>query len=222
MKISDWVLLNDHHCVVVNKPPGIPVQADKSLDAALIDIVSSYCKTNLHLIHRIDRPTSGLVIFAKKEQALIHLNHQFKERTVQKTYLAAVPKENIPETGELIHYLIKDSKRRKAIVQKAETGGSQKAVLHYRIVARSDRYQLLQISLSTGRFHQIRAQLAAIGCPVKGDVKYGARRKNKDRSIHLHAWKLSFAHPSTEEYTEISASPPDDPVWNTLLSINQS
>ena len=215
MQLSDWVIWNDHHLVLVNKPAGIPVQTDKSGDKALIEIMSSYCKTSLYLVNRIDRPATGLVVFAKKKTALTHLSSQFQNRTVEKTYLAVVPNKAIKEKAQLIHFLRKDGKRHKAIIEAEGTKG-QKAILDYEVIGKIENYQLLKVDLQTGRFHQIRAQLAAIECPIKGDVKYGARRKNKDRSIHLHAWKIGFQHPSTQEKILLKAAVPTEVVWNAF------
>ncbi|MCP3928495.1 MAG: RNA pseudouridine synthase [Bacteroidetes bacterium] len=215
-RIGDLVVYKTNQFIAFNKPPTIPVQPDKSGDKALINLAEIYCKSKLYLIHRLDRPASGIILFAKNKNALAHLNEQFTNRQVQKTYLAVV--RNPPETeeGTLIHYLKKNGKLNRSFASLKKEAEAKKAELSYKIVDKSDYYHLLEIQLITGRHHQIRAQLAAIQCPVKGDVKYGARRKNSDRSIHLHAWKLEFSHPITGEKQQLIASAPDDPVWNAF------
>ena len=213
---GDWVIMDDPDFIVVNKPPGVPVQKDKSGDLPLVSLIADQCQIPLHLVHRIDRPASGLVIFAKNKTALATLNQQFRERVVKKCYWAVVPRKEIPNKGQLIHYLRKDGKKHKAIVAKQKLAHYLESILNYEVIALIENYQLLKIQLETGRFHQIRAQLSAIDCPIKGDVKYGARRKNQDRSIHLHARELKFYHPITGEGIEVSAFPPDDSVWGAF------
>jgi len=168
------------------------------------------------LIHRLDRPASGLILFAKNKKALAALNLQFQERTIEKTYLAVV--KNRPETdaATLVHYLRKNAKTNRTHASQEEELHSKRAELNYELIGEIDNYFLLKIKLITGRHHQIRAQLAAIDCPVKGDVKYGFRRSNRDRSIHLHAWELSFKHPVSKEQTTLVAPLPKDNVWQAF------
>ena len=168
----------------------------------------------LGVAHRLDRPTSGIVVFAKSSKALPRLNKLFAEKAAKKTYWAVV--KNVPEkpNGSLVHWLKRNTKQNKSYAHYKEVPESKKAILEYRIVKKLDRYTLLEIDLKTGRHHQIRAQLSAIGCPIKGDLKYGVDRSNPDGSIHLHARKLSFIHPVKKEMLEIIADPPTDPVWN--------
>lgn len=211
------ILHNDHHCIVVNKLAGIPVQQDQSGDRSLLDMVKGYCKSKIYLVHRIDRPVSGLVIFAKRLDALEHLNQQFANQTIQKKYLAIVPKMEIAQENKLIHYLVRDAKRKKAIVVNEVHPKGKKSILDYQIMGAIEHYQLLSIRLETGRFHQIRAQLSAIGCPVKGDVKYGAKRGNKDRAIDLHARSLAFIHPSTGRELAFNGTVPDSNIWKAFL-----
>ena len=214
--IGDQVLYNNHHLVAFNKTNGVPVQPDQTEDPSLLQLGSTYCQTHLHLIHRIDRPVSGLVLFAKRKDAMQALHEQFRERTVKKTYLAIVAQEPPAEEGELLHYLRKKKGKYQTEVLDQPEAEAIEARLKYRVVAKSDRYCLLQIELQTGRYHQIRAQLAHIGCPIRGDAKYGFRRRNPDRSIDLHAWQLSFHHPRTGKAEHIVATPPANPLWEAF------
>ncbi len=210
---GDWVVYKNNQLIAFNKPPALPVQADKTGHVCLLDLAQSYCQHPLLLIHRLDRPASGVVLFAKKTRALVQLNEQFQQRRVAKRYLAVVAQLPEPPEGELRHWLKRDGRLNKSFVVPEGTKGAKEAVLYYRHVCSSDRYHLLDIELITGRHHQIRAQLAAIGAPVKGDVKYGFRRGNRDRSIHLHAYQLAFDHPVTGEWQMVRAPVPSDPLW---------
>ncbi len=212
--IGDWVIYKNNQLIAFNKPPGIPVQADKTGDKSLHQLAEIYSKSKLYLIHRIDRPASGVVVFAKNKKAIGSLTDQFKERTVRKTYLAVVKNKPPEEEFTLRHFLIKNQKANKSEALEEELPSSKVAELKFQLKGSSDNYHLLEMELLTGRHHQIRAQLAAIENPVKGDVKYGFRRSNKDRSIHLHAWKLSFKHPISKELETLVADPPPDPVWD--------
>ena len=211
------ILFEDSQLLVCNKPAGLPVQPDQTRDTSLLDQANEHCKKEVFLVHRIDRPVSGLVLLAKTKEAATLLQAGFQQGSIEKKYLAAV--EKMPEKTEdtLRHFLSRDGQKKKAVVCQQTDPGAEAAVLHYRWVRSSERYHLLEITLETGRFHQIRAQLAEIGCIVKGDVKYGARRSNRDRSIHLHAWKLSLEHPFSGELLSFTAPiPAGDPVWNAL------
>jgi 23S rRNA pseudouridine1911/1915/1917 synthase len=170
----------------------------------------------LGLIHRLDRPASVICLLAKTKGALAALNKQMQARSVEKTYWAVVPKGDLPTEGHLVHYLRRNGRTKKAEVAKKEKNGFKKAELTYRIIDTIDRYQLLEIQLLTGRFHQIRAQLAAIGFPIKGDVKYGAKRPNADRSIHLHARSIAFTHPTSKERVHLVAPPPEEVIWEAF------
>lgn len=167
-------------------------------------------------MHRLDRPVSGIVVLAKTKTAMTALTGQFRSRKVEKTYLAVV--QNVPSEpeGTLVHFLRKNESKNISVVATESDAGAERAELRYRLAGSSERYHLLEIQLITGRHHQIRAQLAAIGCPVKGDVKYGFRRSNRDRSIHLHAWRLAFDHPVSGERIRLEAKLPDDPVWQAF------
>lgn len=215
--IGDLVLYKNNQLIAFNKPPNVPIQDDKSKDKSLLNLGEIYAKSKLHLIHRLDRPATGVVLFAKTPGALIALNEQFQQRTIRKIYLAVV-KEMPPQTeGTLVHYLSKNARQNRSIASETETPDSKRAELKYAYRKSIDNYHLLEIELITGRHHQIRAQLSAIGCPIKGDDKYGFKRANPDRSIHLHAWKLGFVHPTTGETEEIIAPvPTEDPVWDAF------
>lgn len=214
--IGDAVLYNNHHLIAFNKPNGIPVQPDQTEDPSLLQIGGTYSKTQLHLIHRLDRPVSGVVLFAKRKDAMQALHQQFRERQVRKTYLAITAKAPPKKEDKLVHYLRK--KRNKYQVEVVETAepDTQEAILNYKLIGQSERYFLLMINLQTGRYHQIRAQLAHIGCPIRGDAKYGFRRRNPDRSIDLHGWKLQFQHPRTSVKEQLVAPTPNTPLWNAF------
>jgi 23S rRNA pseudouridine1911/1915/1917 synthase len=214
MNISENVLAKNNQFIAFNKPAGIPVQEDKTGDKSLVDLAEIYTKSKLHLVHRLDRASSGVVLFAKTPNGLANLNEQFRERKVAKTYLAIVQVKPEKESGKLVHYLSKNAKDNKAHISDEEGRDAKRAEMNYTVVASSDNYHLLEVDLLTGRHHQIRAQLAAIGSPIKGDVKYGARRSNLDRSIHLHAWKLYFKHPVTKQTVELEADLPKDSLWD--------
>ncbi len=215
------ILHLDNHTVVVNKKSSDIVQGDKTGDVPLVDIVKSFLKKEFNkpgnvfcgVVHRLDRPTSGALVFARTSKALTRLNEQFREKTTKKTYWAVVETKPAQNNGRLVHFLKKNEKQNKSYASETETNGSKKAILSYRLLISSDKYHLLEIELETGRHHQIRCQLGTIGCIIKGDVKYGAKRSNKDASIHLHARKLSFTHPTTKENIEVTAPVPEDSLW---------
>lgn len=215
------VVYEDNHIIVVNKTASEIVQADKTGDTPLSDTVKQYLKEKyqkpgnvfIGVTHRLDRPVSGLVIFAKTSKALTRLNEMFRTNAVKKTYWAVVknaPKE--PE-GELVHFLVRNEKQNKSYAYEKEVPNSKKAVLDYRLIARSDHYYLLEVDLKTGRHHQIRCQLAKMGCPIKGDLKYGAQRSNPDGSICLHARRVRFVHPVSKELIELEAPLPPGNLW---------
>ena len=220
MNIGDLVLYKNNQLIAFFKPPAIGVQPDKTEDKALLNFAEIYCKQSLFVIHRLDRPASGVVLFAKNKNALVHLNQQFKDRTIEKIYLAVVKNKPEKPEGHLTHFVYKNNTKNKSIATTEESPGTKKAELKYKVIDQIDNYSLLEIELITGRFHQIRSQLAAIGCPIKGDVKYGFKRGNKDRSIHLHAWKLRFTHPVSEERVELTAPLPEDSVWDAFTIKN--
>lgn len=218
------VVYEDNHIIVVNKAPSEIVQGDKTGDIPLSETVKEYLKEKyqkpgnvfLGVTHRLDRPVSGLVIFAKTSKALSRLNEMFRTGDVKKTYWAIV--KNAPEhtEGELVHYLVRNEKQNKSYAYPKEVPNSKKAILDYKLIARSDNYYLLEIDLKTGRHHQIRCQLAKMGCPIKGDLKYGFPRSNPDGSISLHARTVSFIHPVSKEKIELEAPVPEDNLWKDI------
>ncbi|MEN2434547.1 RNA pseudouridine synthase [Weeksellaceae bacterium A-14] len=219
---ASQIVFEDNHLLVINKKAGQIVQGDKTGDESLLDSIKNFIKKRdqkpgnvfLGLVHRIDRPTSGLVIYAKTSKALSRLTQMVKTREIKKTYWAIVAKELIPQSQRLVHYLKKNEKTNKTTVFPKATDGAKEAVLNYEVINILDHYQLLEIDLETGRHHQIRAQLSKIGVPVKGDLKYGAPRSNPDGGISLHARKLNFIHPVTKEEVELVAPvPQNDAVW---------
>lgn len=215
------VLFEDNHIIIVNKRAGDIVQGDKTQDKPLSEVVKEYVKEKynkpgnvfLGVVHRLDRPTSGIVIFARTSKALERLNKMLREKTIQKTYWAVV--KNTPSKGQdtLINFLKKNPKNNKSSVFRKEIEGSKKAILHYSVIKKLDNYTLLEVDLETGRHHQIRTQLSFIGSPIKGDLKYGFPRSNKDGSIHLHARKIDFIHPVSKEKIELVAPVPQDVIW---------
>lgn len=225
--VKDRILYEDNHLIVVNKLPGELVQGDETGDRTLADDVKEYLRVKyskpgnvyLGIPHRLDRPTSGIVVYAKTEKALIRLNEAFRGSGVRKTYWAVV--DNMPRKPEstLIHYIVRNSSNNKSVAYPKEIKGSKIARLDYKLIGTSDKYYLLEIALHTGRHHQIRAQLAAIGLHIKGDLKYGFPRSNPDGGIHLHARKIVFIHPVKKEEVTIVAPPPHDPVWDYFAAL---
>lgn len=216
------VLYQDNHLIIVNKRPGDISQGDKTGDKPLSDVVKEYLKEKhnklgnvfLGVVHRLDRPTSGVIIFAKTSKALERLNKMLRNKKVKKTYWAVVKDKPTSNKDCLIHYLKKNPKNNKSSVYKKEVEGSKKAILHYEVIKTLQNYSLLEIDLETGRHHQIRAQLSSIGFPIKGDLKYGFNRSNKHGSIHLHARKIEFIHPVSNSLISICAPTPNDIIWN--------
>lgn len=218
------ILYEDNHLIIINKRPGDIVQGDKTGDNPLSNIVKAYLKEKynkpgnvyLGIPHRLDRPTSGILVFAKTSKVLPRLNKLFAEKEAKKTYWAIVQQAPQKENDKLIHWLKRNQKQNKSYAHNKEVENSKKAVLSYTVIKKLDRYFVLEIDLETGRHHQIRAQLAAIGCPIKGDLKYGFNRSNKNGSIHLHAISIEFTHPVKKEIIKITAPPPEDTLWNKV------
>lgn len=225
--ISSRVLYEDNHLIVINKESSEIVQGDKTGDTPLGEYVRDFLKEKYNkpgnvftgVIHRIDRPVSGAVVFAKTSKGLARMNELVKNRGLKKTYWAVVKDKPENEEGELKHFLIRDQKKNKSFAYRKMKSGAKEARLKYRLIGKSDNYYLLEIDLITGRHHQIRSQLAAIGCPIKGDLKYGASRSNDDGSISLHAREIEFIHPIKKEKVKVIAQPPDDPVWNYFAGL---
>lgn len=221
MITEDRVLFEDNHLIAINKNPGDISQGDKTGDVALVDLVAAFLKKKYNkpgdafcgLIHRIDRPVSGVTLFAKTSKALERMNKIFHDRVVQKTYWAVVKNKPLQDHMRLVHYMTRDRQKNKSTAHLKERKESKKAELELTVLASSDNYHLLEIKPLTGRHHQIRAQLAAIQCPIKGDLKYGFARSNDDASIHLHARKLEFIHPVSDERITIMAPVPDEKLW---------
>lgn len=218
------VVYEDNHIIAVNKTCREIVQGDKTGDTPLSEIVKQWLKEKYHkpgnvflgVAHRLDRPVTGLVLFAKTSKVLPRLNDMFRTGDVKKTYWAIVKNCPPEEEGELVNYLVRNEKQNKSYTYDAEKPLSKKAILHYKLIARSDNYFLLEIDLKTGRHHQIRCQLAHMGCPIKGDLKYGFPRSNSDGGISLHSRKAEFIHPVSKQHITIIAPVPDDTLWITL------
>ena len=218
------VVYEDNHIIVVNKTSSEIVQGDKTGDTPLSEMVKQYLKEKYNkpgnvfigVTHRLDRPVSGLVVFAKTSKALPRLNEMFRNGEVKKTYWAIV-KECPKETeGELVHYLVRNEKQNKSYAYDKEVKNSKKAVLHYKLIGHSQNYYLLEVDLKTGRHHQIRCQLAKMGCPIKGDLKYGSPRSNPDGSICLHARRVRFVHPVSKQEIDVTAPVPEGNLWHSF------
>jgi len=215
------VIYEDNHIIAVNKKAGDIVQADKTGDAPLSDTIKAYIKQRydkpgdvfLGTIHRIDRPTTGIILYARTSKGLSRMNELFSSKKIHKTYWAIVENKPAADSGTLIHTLKKNEVQNKSYVVPESDKLGKKAVLHYKLVASSDRYHLLEVELETGRHHQIRVQLSKIECSIKGDLKYGAARSNKDGSISLHARSIRFEHPIKKTELRLVAKVPNDPLW---------
>ena len=221
-KANLQVLFEDNHLIVINKQSGDIVQGDKTGDKPLSDIVKEYIKEKyqkpgnvfLGVTHRIDRPTTGIIVFAKTSKALERFNKMLRNKEVRKTYWAVVKNKPQKDSDTLTGFLRKNPKNNKSTSYSSEIEGSKKAVLHYKIIKSLNNYHLLEVDLETGRHHQIRCQLSAIGSPIKGDLKYGFNRSNKDASIHLHARKITFTHPVSKENINLAAPTPKEVIWD--------
>ncbi len=221
------ILHEDNHLLIVNKLAGILSQGDSTGDESILDIAKQYIKRKykkpgavyLGLPHRLDRPTSGVLVLAKTSKALERMNKIFNTREVKKIYWAIVDKALDPVTGTLKHWLIKDGKANKSKAYNKDVKKSKEAILNYNLIGASRTYYLLEIELLTGRHHQIRAQLAKVGVHIKGDLKYGAKRSNEDGGIHLHAKRIEFIHPVSQEKIIATAQPPHDQVWDNFFGM---
>lgn len=218
------VVYEDNHIIVVYKESGEIVQGDKTGDTPLSDIVKDYIKEKyqkpgnvfLGVVHRLDRPVSGLVVFARTSKALSRLNDMFRTGDVHKTYWAITKEQPVELEGRLEHWLVRNEKQNKSYAYTREKPGAKKAILEYKVIGRTDNYNLLEVRLLTGRHHQIRCQLAAMGCPIKGDLKYGARRSNPDGSISLLSRRVQFVHPVSKQLIDIVSPVPDDNLWQDI------
>jgi 23S rRNA pseudouridine1911/1915/1917 synthase len=223
--IDTDIIYEDNHLIAVNKKPGEIVQGDKTGDIPLSELLKQYLKVKYNkpgevfagVIHRLDRPVSGVILFSKTSKALARMNALFHDRDVQKTYWAVV--KGVPDkpADKLIHYLNKNEAKNKSFASIDPRPNGIRCELDYKVIASSDRYSLIEVKPLTGRHHQIRVQLSFIGCPIKGDLKYGFPRSNEDGSIHLHARMLEFEHPVSKEPVKIVADPPDEVLWNYFL-----
>ena len=218
------VIYEDNHIIIVNKQSGEIVQGDKTGDTPLSDIVKAYLKEKYHkpgdvflgVVHRLDRPVSGVVVFAKTSKALTRLNKMFSGGEVHKTYWAITKNAPKEVEGTLEHWLVRNEKQNKSYAYAKEKPRSKHAVLKYRLLGKTDNYPLIEVELLTGRHHQIRCQLAAMGCPIKRDLKYGAKRSNPDGSISLMSRKVEFVHPVSKETISVEAPVPNDNIWKTI------
>jgi len=219
-RISDWILHKDNQLIAFNKPAGLAVQPDKTGDPSLLGLGAAYVRHDLYLIHRLDRPVSGLVLLGQKPSAQTALTRQLQKNTVEKHYLAIVGERPAEDEGTLTHYL-RNAKGNRSAIDDAPSPGSKSAELRYRYLGASDRYHLLAVQLKTGRKHQIRVQLASIGCPLRGDTKYGFKRANDNGNIDLHSHRIVYDHPVTGERTTHIAPVPDTPVWAAFSDLIQ-
>lgn len=218
------VVYEDNHIIIVNKESGEIVQGDKTGDIPLSETVKAYIKEKyakpgavfLGVVHRLDRPVSGLVVFARTSKALSRLNDMFRNGEVHKTYWAIVQQRPEHEEGTLENWLVRNEKQNKSYAYQREIPNSKKAILKYRMIGQSERYYLLEVNLLTGRHHQIRCQLAAMGCPIKGDLKYGAKRSNPDGSISLLAHRVEFIHPVSKQHIVVESPLPEDNLWQNI------
>lgn len=221
------VMYEDNHIIIVSKRPGEIVQGDKTGDEPLVDIVRRYLKEKYAkpgnvfcgVIHRLDRPVWGLVVYAKTSKALSRMNEMFRTGKVKKTY-RAITRNNPPEdSARLVHYISSTERNNKSYASLTPKPGAKEAALTYKLIAKSDRYNMLEVNLETGRKHQIRVQLAAIGCPIRGDLKYGDKRSNPDGSISLQAYKIEFIHPVSKQLISVTAPVPDDKLWQAFAQL---
>ncbi len=216
-KISDRIVWNDHHFLVFDKPAGLPSQADLSNDSSALQLAEIYTKTKLHLLTRLDRPASGLILMSKGKKANSHFQEQKTETNLKKSYLALVEGIVDKKSGILKQFLLHDKSSRKARIVDAENPKGKEAILHFELIKALERYSILRIELETGRFHQIRCQLAGMGHPIKGDVKYGARRSNKDRSIYLNCYELALLNYSKDKQIHCFAKlDTKDNLWKII------
>ena len=222
------ILYEDNHLIALNKKSSEIVQGDRTGDITMPDTIKAYLKEKYNkpgnvfcwVIHRLDRPTSGVILFARTSKGLERMNKQFRDKETNKIYWAILENKPPNSEGKLVNYLKKNEKQNKSYVTSKDTKGAKEAILNYRLLSSSERYHLVEVKLETGRHHQIRTQFSNIGCCIKGDLKYGAKRSNNDGSICLHARKLDFNHPTTKEPISITAPLPVNTFWNLFKSIS--
>lgn len=220
------VIYEDNHIIIVSKASGEIVQGDKTGDEPLSEIVKQYIKEKYHkpgnvflgVVHRLDRPVSGLVVFAKTSKALPRLCNMFRDGDIHKTYWAITKNRPAHEEGTITSWLVRNEKQNKTYSYDHEVKNSKKAILKYKVIGQTDNYTLIEVNLLTGRHHQIRCQLASIGCPIKGDLKYGSPRSNPDGSISLLSHRVQFVHPVSKESIDVVAPIPDDNLWRDITS----
>ncbi|HNQ69563.1 MAG TPA: RNA pseudouridine synthase [Bacteroidales bacterium] len=221
------ILFEDNHIIAVNKKSGQIVQGDKTGDVPLSEIVKQYIKVKYNkpgdvfigVPHRLDRPVSGVVLFARTSKSLTRLNEIFKSKDAKKTYYAICSEQPPKESDRLINYILRNTKQNKSYISDQQTENTKQAILDYKLVAKSEKYSLLEINLLTGRHHQIRCQLANIGCPIRGDLKYGYKRSNENGGINLHAAEIEFIHPVRKEKIVIKAPFPDEKIWKIFPNL---
>lgn len=219
------ILYEDNHIIAINKPSGALAQGDKTGDEPIVELVKTYVKNKydkpgavfIGIPHRLDRPTSGILLFARTSKGLTRLNQMFKDKLIQKTYWAVVKNPPPEKKAKLTHYLKKNQAKNKSFAKDQAFNQGLKCELNYSLIGKSKTYYLLEVKPSTGRHHQIRVQLSSIGCPIKGDTKYGFDRPNEDKSIHLHARHIAFIHPVSKEDISITAPVPEDTVWQAFV-----
>jgi len=227
MNIMPELLFEDNHIIAVNKKSGQIVQGDKTGDVPLSEIVKQYIKVKYNkpgdvfigVPHRLDRPVSGVVLFARTSKSLTRLNEIFKSKDAKKTYYAICSEQPPKESDRLINYILRNTKQNKSYISDQQTENTKQAILDYKLVAKSEKYSLLEINLLTGRHHQIRCQLANIGCPIRGDLKYGYKRSNENGGINLHAAEIEFIHPVRKEKIVIKAPFPDEKIWKIFPNL---
>ena len=226
--IVNRILFEDNHLIALNKKSSEIVQGDRTGDSTMPDAIKAYLKNKYNkpgnvfcgVIHRLDRPTSGVILFARTSKGLERMNKQFRDQQTSKTYWAILENKPPNEEGTLINHVKKNEKQNKSYVTSKDTKGSKEAILNYRLISSSERYHLVEIKLETGRHHQIRTQFSKIGCCIKGDLKYGAKRSNRDGSICLHSRQLKFNHPTTKEEICIAAPIPQNTFWDLFKTSN--
>lgn len=224
------IIYEDNHIIIVNKAPGEIVQGDKTGDKPLVETLKQWLKEKYNkpgnvfcgVVHRLDRPVGGLVVFAKTTKALTRLNEMFRNGKIEKTYWALSRNKPEQSEGRLVHFITTTEHNNKSYASLTERGNSKRAVLTYRLLGSSEHYNLIEVKLETGRKHQIRVQLSAIGCPIKGDLKYGDKRSNPDGSISLMARRIRFVHPVSKQEIDVTASLPEDSLWQAFDKIGKS